>query len=199
MNDFCRIFHGGSSGQPELKTYTFEDVVATLNGLAPYDWAGYLRAHLDGVSTKTPIEAIENNGWKLVYNEEPNELEANTDAITGRLDLSFSIGLTVNDEGTVGDVTHGGPAYEAGIGPAMKIAGVNGRQFSPDGLKEAIDSAKDSAASIQLLVANGAQFQTVTLNYHGGLVYPHLERDKGHADYLGEIIQPLAQAKEARK
>ena len=199
MNDFCRIFHGGSSGQPELKTYTFEDVVATLNGLAPYDWAGYLRTHLDGVSTKTPIEAIENNGWKLVYNEEPNELEANTDAITGRLDLSFSIGLTVNDEGTVGDVTHGGPAYEAGIGPAMKIAGVNGRQFSPDGLKEAIDSAKDSAASIQLLVANGAQFQTVTLNYHGGLVYPHLERDKGHADYLGEIIQPLAQAKEARK
>ena len=47
INDFCRIFHGGSSGQPELKTYTFEDVVATLNGLAPYDWSGFLRARLD--------------------------------------------------------------------------------------------------------------------------------------------------------
>ena len=52
MNDFCRIFHGGPGGAPALKTYTFEDVVATLNSLAPYDWAGFLRARLDGTSTK---------------------------------------------------------------------------------------------------------------------------------------------------
>ncbi|MGA8143279.1 MAG: PDZ domain-containing protein [Candidatus Acidiferrales bacterium] len=199
MNDFCRIFHGGSSGQPELKTYTFEDIVATLNGLAPYDWAGFLRARLDGTATKTPIEAIENSGWKLVYNEEPNAIQANTDAISGRADLSFSIGLTMSEDGAVGDVTHGGPAYEAGIGPGMKIAGVNGRQFSSDGLRDAIDTAKNSANPIQLLIANGAQFQTVAVNYHGGLQYPHIERDKGRADYLGEIIQPLAQPKEARK
>ena len=31
MNDFCRVFHGGSGGEPDLKTYTFEDVVAGLN------------------------------------------------------------------------------------------------------------------------------------------------------------------------
>jgi len=199
MNDFCRIFHGGPGGKPELKTYTFEDVVATLNGLAPYDWAGFLRARLDGVGTKTPIEAVENNGWKLVYNEEPNEIEANNDVVGGRLDLSFTIGLTVAEDGSVGDVTHGGPAYEAGIGPGMKIAGVNGRQFSSDGLREAIETAKGSAEPIRLLVANGAQFQTVEVKYHGGLQYPHIERDKSRPDYLSEIIQPLAQAKEARK
>jgi len=199
MNDFCRIFHGGPGGKPELKTYTFEDVVATLNGLAPYDWAGFLRARLDGVGTKTPIEAVENNGWKLVYNEEPNEIEANNDIVGGRLDLSFTIGLTVAEDGSVGDVTHGGPAYEAGIGPGMKIAGVNGRQFSSDGLREAIETAKGSAEPIRLLVANGAQFQTVEVKYHGGLQYPHIERDKSRPDYLSEIIQPLAQAKEARK
>jgi predicted metalloprotease with PDZ domain len=101
INDFCRIFHGGSSGQPELKPYTFEDVVATLNGLAPYDWAGFLRARLDGVSTKTPIESIENSGWRLIYSEEPNEMEANNNVVSGRLDLSFSIGLTVAEDGAV--------------------------------------------------------------------------------------------------
>ncbi len=74
IDDFCRIFHGGASGQPELKTYTFEDVVATLNSVAPYDWAGFLRARLDGVATKTPNEAVEKSGWKLVYNEQPNEV-----------------------------------------------------------------------------------------------------------------------------
>lgn len=199
MNDFCRVFHGGSSGQPELKPYTFEDVVATLNSLAPYDWSGFLRSRLDGTATKTPIEAIENSGWKLVYNEEPNEIQANTDSIASRLDLSFSIGLIVSEDGSVGDVIHGGPAYEAGIAPGMKVAAVNGRQFSGDGLREAIDAAKESPAPIQLLISNGAQFQSVAVNYHSGLVYPHIERDKNHTDYLGEIIQPLAQPKEARK
>jgi predicted metalloprotease with PDZ domain len=199
VNDFCRIFHGGSSGSPELKPYTFEDVVATLNGLAPYDWTGFLRAHLDGVATKTPMEAIENNGWKLIYNEEPNEMESNNDVVSGRLDLAFSIGLTVAEDGTVGDVIHGAPAYAAGIGPGMKIAAVNGRQFSPDGIREAIESAKGSSEPIRLLVANGAQYQTVSVDYHGGVQYPHIERDKSRPDYLSEIIQPLAQAKEARK
>src|ERR1700721_4879963 len=88
INDFCRIFHGGSSGTPELKPYTFEDVVATLNGLAPYDWTGFLRAHLDGAATTTPIEAIENNGWQLVYNEAPTEMGSNNDVLSGRRDLA---------------------------------------------------------------------------------------------------------------
>jgi predicted metalloprotease with PDZ domain len=199
INDFCRVFHGGSSGQPELKPYTFEDVVTTLNSLAPYDWAGFLRSRLDQTSTKTPTESIENSGWKLVYNEEPNEIEANTDAIASRLDLSFSIGATVSEDGSVGDVIHGSPAYDAGIGPGMKVTAVNGRQFSGEGLREAITGAKGSTTPIQLLIANGAQFQMVSVNYHGGLQYPHLERDTHHPDYLGEIIQPLATPKEARK
>jgi predicted metalloprotease with PDZ domain len=199
MNDFCRVFHGGSSGQPELKPYTFEDVVATLNILAPYDWAGFLHSRLDQTSTKTPTESIENSGWKLVYSEEPNEIEANTDAIASRLDLSFSIGATIGEDGSVGDVIHGSPAYDAGVGPGMKVTAVNGRQFSGEGLRDAITGAKDSTTPIQLLIANGAQFQMVAVNYHGGLQYPHLERDTHHPDYLGEIIQPLATPKEARK
>ncbi len=40
MDDFCRIFYGGPGGEPALKTYTFDDVVSTLNGLAPYRLGG---------------------------------------------------------------------------------------------------------------------------------------------------------------
>jgi predicted metalloprotease with PDZ domain len=105
----------------------------------------------------------------------------------------------VGEDGTVGDVIHDGPAYAAGIGPGMKIAAVNGRQFSPDGIREAIDSAKGGSEPIRLLVANGSQYQTVSIDYHGGIQYPHIERDKSRPDYLSEIIQSLAQAKEARK
>ena len=38
LNDFCRIFHGGQSGPPTVLQYKFEDVVSTLNQVAPYDW-----------------------------------------------------------------------------------------------------------------------------------------------------------------
>jgi predicted metalloprotease with PDZ domain len=192
MNDFCKAFHGGPGGEPALKTYTFEDVVATLNGVAPNDWAGFLRARLDGISTNTPIEAVEASGWKLVYNEAPNEIEADRGAVKGQADLSYSIGMTVNEDGLVVDVMHGGPAYNAGIGPGMKVAAVFGQQFSTEGLKEAVVAAQSATSPIQILVANGAQFQTFSVDYHGGLRYPHLERDSSRTDYLSEILRPLA-------
>jgi len=192
MNDFCRIFHGGAGGQPELKTYNFDDVVATLNGLVPYDWAGFLRARLDGVATKTPIEAVENSGWKLVYNEEENEVEEIENATEKAVSFVYTIGLAASEEGTVLDVTHGGPAYNAGIGPGMKIIAVNGKQFSEGQMKEAIAAAKSAAAPIQLIVSNGAEYKSYSVDYHGGLCYPHLERDMNKADYLSEILRPMA-------
>jgi len=192
MNDFCKAFHGGPGGEPALKTYTFEDVVGTLNGLAPYEWAVFLRTRLDSVSPNTPIEAIENSGWKLVYNELPNEIEANRDAVRKFVELTYSIGMTVGEDGTVLDVVHGGPAYVAGLGPEMKISAVNGKQFDGEVLKEAIDAAKTSSAPVQLLTANGTQFQTLSVDYHGGLRYPHLERGSSGPDYLSEILRPLA-------
>ena len=192
MNDFCRTFHGGPGGKPELKTYTFEDVVATLNALAPYDWAGFLRARLDGTSTKTPLEAVENSGWKVVYSEEPNEIGENQAAVSKLRDESLTVGMAVGDEGTVIDVRHGGPAYASGIGPGMKIVAVNGQQYSPEALAEAIDAGKTSTAPIQMIVANGAEYQTFSVDYHGGARYPHLERDASKPDYLSEIIHPLA-------
>jgi predicted metalloprotease with PDZ domain len=193
LNDFCKIFHGGAGGQPELKTYTFEDVVATLNSVAPYDWAGFLRERLDGVATKTPGEALEKSGWKLVYNEQPNEMQTTAEALARHASFTLTVGFTVGDDGVVGDVLHGGPAYNAGIGPGMKIVAVNGVQFTAEGLREAIDAAKVATTPIQLIASNGAQFRTISVDYHGGMRYPHIVRDESKPDYLGEITRAQAQ------
>ena len=192
MNDFCKSFFGGPGGEPALKTYTFDDVVAALNALAPYDWTGFLRAHLDSLAPSTPIEAVENGGWKLTYNEQPNEIQSNASEVNHILDLSFSIGLSMRDDGWVCDVTHGGPAYASGLGPGMKVVAVDGQQFSTEALNAAIDAAKGATTPIRLLVANGAQFQTYSIDYHGGVECPHLERDTNRPDYLSEILRPLA-------
>jgi len=194
MNDFCKIFYAGPKDEPALKTYTFDDVVVTLNEVAPYDWAKFLRERLDGVSTDTPTESVEKSGWKIVYDENPNEIEANGDEVRQMADMRLSIGLVAEADGTLEDVIHGGPAYQAGMGPGMKIIAVNGQTFSGPALRDAVTAAKNSTAPIELLAANGNQYQTYSLDYHGGLRYPHLAREDGKPDYLSEILHPLVKS-----
>lgn len=191
MNDFCRSFHGGPGGEPALKTYTFDDVVAALNEVTPYDWAGFLRARLDGVSTKTPDEAVDNSGWKIVYNETPNEVLSNLETVRQVVDLRLSAGFAAEEGGSIVDVIHGSPAYDAGLAPGMKIAAVDGRGYSLDVMREAVEAAKGKAEPIKVLVANGAAYESFSINYHDGLRYPHLERDAKTPDYLTDILHPL--------
>jgi predicted metalloprotease with PDZ domain len=194
MNDFCRSFHGGPGGEPALKTYTFEDVVATLNALAPYEWGGFLRTRLDSTSAHAPLGGIENGGWKLVYGEQPNVFVVNEEEAKRLLDYTFSIGMMLDTDGTVRDVVHGGPSYNAGIGPSMKVRAVNGQQFSPEVLREGVEKSRTNSSPLSLLVANGAYLKTVALDYHGGLRSPHLERDNSKPDLLSEIIRAMAPA-----
>ena len=193
INDFCRAFYGGPGGEPALKTYTFEDLVAALNSVAPYDWTGFLRQRLDSLAPNTPVESVENSGWKIAYNEQPNEYQQTEDSVRKRQNFDLSVGMIVEADGLLSDVRHDGPAYKAGLAPGMKITAVEGHQFTPDSLKDAIDAAKSSTTPIELIVANGVDVHTYNVDYHGGLRYPHLERNNDEPDYLTEIYQPLSQ------
>ena len=192
IDDFCKLFYGGQGGKPELKTYTFDDVVAGLNAIAPYDWRTLLTERLTSTDAHAPLGGIERGGWKLVYNDAPNEVESAGEDAYHRLNLRDSIGLSLDQEAGVSDVIHGGPAYLAGIGPGMKIVAVDGRQFSPETFGEAIERAKLSTDPIQLLVANGPYVAAYAVSYHGGIRHPHLERVESAPDYLSEISKPHA-------
>jgi len=75
---FCHAFHGGPSGAAEVKTYTFEDVVNTLAGIAPYDWRKFGRAP-DQSRAGAPLSGLENSGWKLVFSDIPSDLTRATE------------------------------------------------------------------------------------------------------------------------
>jgi len=107
------------------------------------------------------------------------------------IDLSYSIGAMLKDDGTVMDVNPKLAAFKAGLAPGMKIVTVNGRTWSTDVFSEAIAAAKNNTTPIQLVIENGSFTQTVELNYHGGERYPHLERDPSKPDVISEIIKPL--------
>jgi predicted metalloprotease with PDZ domain len=187
MDDFCHLFHGGQSGPPEVKTYTFDDVVNTLNQVAEYDWRGFWTERLTNHGPGAPLAGIERSGWKLVYDDTPSELFRIDERINDQVDASYSIGLLLKQDGTVIDAIEGMAAAKAGIGPGMKVVAVNGRRFSADALRDAL---RNSSAPLALLVENTEYFKTYNLDYHGGEKYPHLVRDSSKPDVLGEIIKP---------
>ncbi|MFY9855468.1 MAG: M61 family peptidase, partial [Terracidiphilus sp.] len=97
IDDFCQAFHGGPNNGAEVKTYTFDELVSTLNAIAPFDWAGFFHTRLNSTSADAPTGGIENGGWKVVLNGEPMKLQGrNADA--GDV---YSIGIKVGADGTV--------------------------------------------------------------------------------------------------
>lgn len=193
LNDFCRLFYGIDNGSYKTVTYTFDDIVAALNQVQPYDWAQFLRHILDRTGEGAPLDGISRGGWKLVYtNEQSNFAKAASHRGKEQsINMMFSIGLQLNGKGEISDVLWDGPAYKGGLGAGMTITAVNGVAFSPEVLSRAVVAAQQDDAPIKLLVKNQDWFVTYDVDYHQGLKYPHLEREQATPDYLSEILAPM--------
>ena len=193
LDDFAHVFFGVDNGSYVTKTYTFDDVVAALNGVAPYDWASFLHAHVDELNPPFASDFAA-TGWKLVYTDKESEYEKqyNERPQSSRhlYNFAWSIGLTMTDKGEVNDVRWNGPAFKAGVSTGATVVAVNGQDYSNDTLKSAITAAKGSSAPIQLLLKYQGGYRTVSVDYHDGLQYPHLVRVEGTPDYLSEIGAP---------
>jgi predicted metalloprotease with PDZ domain len=192
LDDFCRAFHGGASGAPALKPYTLDDVVAALNAVQPHDWAGFLNQRLHSTAEHAPLGGIENGGWKLVYDGTRSDFWKAVESDRKLVDLTYSIGMKVDEDGGIKDVRYGGPAQRAGVAPAVKLIAVNGRQFNPTVLREAVAHTATDSKPIELLLKNGEYYETHRVEYTGGEKYPHLQRAEGREDVLSAVIAPKA-------
>jgi predicted metalloprotease with PDZ domain len=194
LDDFCHLFHGGQSGPPMVKTYTFEDIIETLNTVAPYDWRKFWTERLTSTSAHAPMNGLQSAGWRLTYSDQRNRSLDVSSQEHRRCDETYSLGLLLDENGVIVDVVGNGPADVARLSPAMKIIAVDSRGYSTERLRDAIKSAAlPGSGPIELIVNNSDHFETVRIDYHGGLRYPHLERDTSHPDLLGSIIAPHGQ------
>ena len=189
LDDFCKLFHGGQTGPPMLKTYNFDDVVNALNQVATYDWRGFWKERLTTHGPRGPLGGVNGSGWKLVYDENPSPLTRADEHEGKSIDAQYSVGLSLKDNGGVQDTVEGMSGAKAGIGPGMMIVAVNGHKFSPDAWHDAIAAAKTGSAPIELIVENADYFRTIKLDYHDGEKYPHLVRDESKPDLLTEIFK----------
>ena len=191
LDDFARAFFGMDNGSFVTRTYTFDDVVAALNGVVKSDWAGFLRARVDTLDPPL-LSGLAASGWKLVYTdqESPYEKQYNSRRESSRhlFNFTWSIGLTMAKGGAINDVRWDGPAFKAGVSTGATLVSVNGKAYTKGVLKDAITAAKSDQVPIQLLLKYQGGFKTVPVDYHGGLQYPHLVRVEGTPDYLSQII-----------
>jgi predicted metalloprotease with PDZ domain len=196
LDDFCRLFYGGENTPPKVVPYTFEDIVAALNQVAPYDWKKFLDDRLYSHGPGAPLGGIENSGWKVTFNEEMNDYQAAKEVVEQITDVEFSLGMIINNPDAekpnrILDVIPGSPAAKVGIAPDMQLMAVNGRQWTPEFLRDAIRKAKDSKEPIEMVVENDDYLKIVKIDYHDGERYPHLERGQGE-DLLSKISEHKA-------
>ncbi|RYG12045.1 MAG: M61 family peptidase, partial [Caulobacteraceae bacterium] len=195
LDDFAKAFFGTNDGEFNEAPYSFEDVVATLNGVVPYDWATFLRTRLDshGQTPDTrgaPLDGLARGGYRLIYTDAKNPWQKTLESGLGRNNFMYSLGVQTNAGNTINAVQWDGPAFKAGLAIGMQIIAVNGEAASASLIADAITAAKGGTAPIELIVKDGDHYRTVSVDYHEGLRYPRLERIPGTPDRLSELYTP---------
>jgi predicted metalloprotease with PDZ domain len=192
LTTFAQKFFGIEDGSYGEVTYNFDDVVATLNAVYPYDWAAFLHKRLDDHPNTDLQDGLTRAGWRLVFTDKPNEVEKAAGASRHATSYEFSLGLTVGRDGKVATVLWGSPAYKSGLSRGVTIIAVNTMEYDGEAtLTAALKAAAANNAPIELLVHDGKFFRTVRIAYQDGVRAPHLERIPGTADLLAEVIAPL--------
>ena len=192
LDDFAKLFFGVDSGSFITHTYTFEDVVKALNTVEPYDWASFLHTRLEGHGPGAPLDGLKRGGYKLVYTDEQSPYAKAAGMRRGGADFQYSLGFSVNKDGQLGDVLWEGPAFKAGLTTDTQLIAVNGLAYSDDDLKQAVKDAKGAGPAVELTVKINNHYRTVKIDWHGGLLYPHLEKVGTGDGSLDAILTPRA-------
>jgi predicted metalloprotease with PDZ domain len=202
LDDFAAEFLGVYNGSFITDPYTFDDLVAAMNKVAPYDWATFFRERVYDLHPQVPEDGFTRGGYKIVYTDKLQPWVVRGEGDFGLADFSTSLGFSVTiprrgeesspsgPRGQLGNVWWNSPAFKAGVTPDMQIVSVNGKSFSPDVLRDAILLAEQNKQPLQLQFKRGDDYWNVAIPYYEGLRVPSLERIEGTPDRLDDILAP---------
>ena len=189
LDDFARTFFGVNDGSMVTLTYTFDDLVAAFNAVEPYDWATFLRERVDSQRPAVDLDGVERGGYKLALTHQIPASQQASEEKSGGADLRFSLGLSVDKEGAISAVIWGSPAWQAGLVTGAKVLTVNGEPFTTPILKTAITAASQGG-QLDLKVARNGIELAQRIDWHGGLLYPHMQRVADQPALLDDIFKP---------
>ncbi|HET6277055.1 MAG TPA: hypothetical protein VFE16_14090 [Candidatus Cybelea sp.] len=192
LDTFLHRFTAPALTGPIVETYTRDQVESLLNEVEPYDWHAFFEKYVYHVDVHPPTDELERSGWRLVYNDKPNDFVSSPQSDDHSIVGWYAYGANISEEGVVSDVREGSAAWRAGLVPGMHLLAVNGQQFTPEVLEYAVKRAQQSTTPISLITTQTGWYQTLALDYHDGVRYPHLERIAGTTDMLAAIAAPHA-------
>jgi len=204
LTDFLHIFlaKGGNTG-PLIVPYNRDELIADLNQVVKYDWAGFMQERIDNVNPHADLEGIERGGYKLVFTAKPSASEHTMAATGGRrasgVNVWYSLGLRLSSEGVVTDIRWGSPADKTNLAPGAKIIAVNGNVYSADALRTAVRDAKGKTEPIHIILQADTFVSMADIDYHDGERYPELQRIEGTPAYLDDITAPLTKPEKSSK
>jgi predicted metalloprotease with PDZ domain len=196
LDDFAKLFFGIDNGSYITVGFNLDDLVKALNTVQPFDWAGFFRARVYEVSPNVPEDGFTRGGYRLVYNDTEPDWLKKAENVRGA-SFATSLGFSIKSEsgpgaspGSLDNVWWDSLAFKTGMTPDMQLQAVNDHKYTAAGLREAVLAAQKNKEPIKLLLKRGDEFVTVSLDYHGGMRYPHLERVETTPDRLDAILAP---------
>ena len=190
LDDFARHFFAGPNGRWDARGFTLADITASLNAIAPYDWASLLQDRVTGKARNAPLNGLTLGGYRLVYESEPTPFFRDVEKRSGDVNLTFSLGMSVGKGGHVSTILWDGPAFNAGLTTASEILAVNGRAYAEDVLRDAVADAEGGEDPIRLIVRTGKRVREVEIPWHGGHRYPRLEKIAAGETSLDRLLTP---------
>ncbi len=190
LDDFALAFFGTKDGDWSAKSYSFDELVGTLNAVSPYDWAGFLKIRLYEKASGAPLNGITGGGYRLIYTDEPTAFLKDAEKRSKELNLTYSVGMTLTKAGKITSVMWDRPSFNAGLAVGMEIIAINGTTYSDDVMKDAIKAAKGTSNAIKLIVKSADRVRDVTLQYNAGLRYPRFEKIGTGDGSLDKLLAP---------
>ncbi len=168
-------------------------MVKDLKEVCDYDWEGFLKSRTERPLESLPLEVLPRIGYKVNYSNRTPGFGAGRISRRGGFggaSARDSLGLNFDGEGKITDVIPGMVGDKAGLGPGMKVIGVNSRVFSAGRLHDALVESVNRK-KIEFLLIEGDHFRTVVLDYADGPRYLEVVRDFTKPDLLADILKPV--------
>ena len=198
LDTFETLFlgRGGDIG-PAVLPYDLDEVVRDLNQVAAYDWARFFQDRVAKLQPRADLDGIARSGCALVYTDHPSATEQILSDPEGSLytgeDFWYSLGLRVDDGGTLMDVHWGSPADAAKLAPKQKLLTVDGAPYSAALLHSRIAAANLNPRPLRLVLRQDGEDVAVDLDYRGGERFPHLSCSSASDSLLERITKPRSE------